>query len=343
MYQLNSPLYSSVFVIPSVIVEKYIKMASFCAIKSLLWILKNQSGNFSIAEIAKAVGSSEVDTKEAIDYWINEGVIIDSQANVSPAPLLSDTQYKKQEKAVPDITADTNNDIKINAPEIKIVRPTMEQIVNRINEDKQIKGLFNQAQEMLGRSIGFDMQSSLLMMYDTYGLDFDIILTLLQFCVDQCKTSNAYIISVAKAWYEKEITTLEKAHEYINERNIADNIFNEFKQFTGITAPKVTPKQAELFVQWNQLGFSTEMMVCAYNEAVDRTGKISWAYMNKILLNWNQSGYKTLKDVENGKETYKTNQAANKSETRSYDLNKAVNEAAYEPIKYKKKEKRSQV
>lgn len=342
MYQLNSALYSSVFVLPSVIVEKYIKMASFCALKTLLWILKNQSGNFSIQEIAKAIGSSEIDTKEAVEYWINEGILIGNNSEQSPAPLKSDIQYKNNErKEKPSEPLNQVNTEK-TVPEIKIIRPTMEQIVARINEDKQIKGLFNQTQEMLGRSIGFDMQSSLLMMFDTYGLDFEIILTILQFCVDQNKTSNAYIISVAKVWYEKDITTLEKAHEYIDQHNTADRVFNEFKQFTGISVPKATPKQSELFVQWNALGFSVDMMVAAFNEAVDRTGKISWAYMNKILLNWHESGYKTPADVENGKADFKSKHNAAKSEGRSYDLEKAVEAATYEPLKYKKKEKRSQ-
>ena len=56
MLSLNPSYYGSVFVTPKTIVEKYIKMASFCALKSLLWILNNQGGNFSVEEIAKAIG-----------------------------------------------------------------------------------------------------------------------------------------------------------------------------------------------------------------------------------------------------------------------------------------------
>ena len=76
MYSLNSSLYASVFVVPRDIVDKYIKMASFCAVKSLLWILNYRGGAFSVSELAKSIGSSEADVKEALDYWVNEGVLV---------------------------------------------------------------------------------------------------------------------------------------------------------------------------------------------------------------------------------------------------------------------------
>lgn len=338
MYQLNGKCYASVFVTPGIIVDKYIKMASFCAVKSLLWILKNQGGNFSAEDIAKAIGSSVNDTKEAIEYWINEGILTDSESNdeVSLQPLQSDTQYldeKKEQSQAPQQEKKT-------VLEIKIARPTTEQIVKRMNEDKRIKSLFNLVQELLGRTIGFDLQSALLMMYDTYGLDFDIILTLIQFCVDSGKASNAYILSIAKLWYEKDITTLELAHEFISEHTRVNEIFNEFKQFTDVTASKPTPSMTNYFLEWDKMGFSVEMIVLAYNEAVEREIKKKYPYMNGILTKWNENGYKTPADVENAKQEFKSRQTENTE--RSYDIEKAVTKATYEPIKYKKKEKRSQ-
>lgn len=341
MYRLNAEYYASVFVVPSVIVEKYIKMASFCALKSLLWILKNQGSNYSAEDLAKAIGSSVADTKEALDYWVNEGVLLcdgsDSPSVSAPSPVKSDSyldkqQAKEQEKEV-------NQNAKPAVPEIKIVRPTMEQIVDRMAEDKTIEGLFNQAQIMLGRTIGFDMQSAILMMLDTYGLPVEIILDLLQYCIDIGKTSNAFILSVAKSWYEKDITTPEKAQQYVHEHNEADRIFEEFRQFTGINAPKATPKQAELFIQWSKMGFSVEMMVLAYNEGVERTGKISYSYINKILLNWNEQGYKTPADIEKGKEDFKKKKNDEKPSERSYDIEKAIKEAESGKIVYQKKKR----
>lgn len=335
MFKLNSEYYNSVFVVPSVIVEKYIKMASFCALKSLLWILKNQGSNYSVAEIAKAVGSSEADTKEALEYWVSEGILITDGSQPVPSPVKSDSYLSKQENA----ESKPKDDLKKAAPEIKLVRPTMEQIISRMSEDKTIEGLFNQAQIMLGRTIGFDMQSAILMMIDTYGLPIEIILDLFQYCIDIGKTSNAFILSVAKAWYEKDITTPEKAQQYIKEHNCADKIFSEFRQFTGISSPKATPKQTELLISWSKMGFSVEMMVLAYNECVERTGKISYPYINKVLLNWNEQGFKTPEDLEKAKENFSRKKADSELNERSYDIKKAINQAENGEIIYKKRKR----
>ncbi len=340
MFTLNPTYYNSVLVVPKVMIEKYIKMASFCAVKTLLWILNNQGGNFSVEEIAKAIGSSPADTKEALDYWINEGILLnsDTDSNSAPSPTRSDSYLKKEPESKPEPSLPLQN-IKSEIPEIKLIRPTSAQVSNRIDTDSTFSGLLNHIQVILGRPIGYDMQSSVLMMYDSYGLDVEVICTLIQFCKNQGKSANAYILSMAKLWYEKDITTLEKANEYIDMNNRVMKIYTEFCQLTGIDVPKPTPKQTEMFGEWDKMGFSVEMMVLAYNETVERKGKVQFGYTNKILLSWFEKGYKTPADIQAGKESYKKQQEKLNSGNRSYDINKAIEQATSGDLIYKKRKK----
>lgn len=337
MLTLNPSYYGSVFVTPKVIVEKYIKMASFCALKSLLWILNNQGGNFSVEEIAKAIGSSPADTKEAVEYWVSEGILIMSGENSAvPSPTVSDSYLKKEEVKKPEIKAPEKEE-KAPAPEIKLVRPTHEQVSQRIAEDDDIAGLLNQAQIMLGKSLGYNNQSAFVQMYDDYGLSVEVILTLIQYCINIGKKSTAYMLSTAKIFYEKDIDTLEKANEFIDRNKKIMKIYEEFCQFTGLSAPTPTPKQTDYFLSWDKMGFSVEMMVLAYNDTVDRKGKINFSYTNKILQNWHESGYKTPEDVKNAREAYKKQKQGNSE--RSYDISKAVEQAANGELVYKKKKR----
>ena len=337
MFSLNPSYYGSVFVTPKIIVEKYIKMASFCALKSLLWILNNQGGNFSVEEIAKAIGSSQADTKEAVEYWINEGILIkNGDSTAVPSPTVSDSHLKKEEvKEEKKPVAEVKE--KPSAPEIKLVRPTYEQVSQRIAEDEEISGLLNQVQIMLGKSLGYNNQSAFIQMYDDYGLKFEVILTLIQHCIEIGKNSTAYMLSIAKLFYEKDIDTLEKANEFIDRRKKAMKIYDEFCQFTGISAPNPTPKQTEYFMSWDKMGLSVEMMVLAYNETIDRKGKINFNYTNKILENWHENGYKTPEDVKNAREAYKKQKQG--TSERSYDINKAVEQATSGELVYKKKKR----
>lgn len=330
MYSLNSSLYSSVFVVPRVLVEKYIKLASFCAQKTLLWILNYQGGDFSVAEIAKGIGSSEADVKEALDFWVNEGILVgDGKQPVAAEQTKSDSHLLKKEAAKTEVKADTET-------KDELILPTYEQVVTRMNEDKAIKELMNHAQVMLGRGFGYDTQAKLLQMIDGYGLPIEVILRLLQYCVDIGKTSNAFIFGVAKSWYKSEIMTLEQADEYINTHSKAQSIYTDFKMLTGLAAPKATSKQEEYFVKWDSLKMSVDMMVLAYEITVEKTGKISFAYMDKIISSWHENGCKTPEDVEKANNAKKVSQ---KGEA-SYDINKTINDDANKKIVFKKKNSR---
>ena len=236
MLSLNPSYYGSVFVTPKTIVEKYIKMASFCALKSLLWILNNQGGNFSVEKIAKAIGSSVADTNEAIEYWVNEGILIkNGESAVAPSPTVSDSHLKSKEAENKPEKEETKKAEKAPAPEIKLVRPTYEQVVKRIAEDENIAGLLNQAQIMFGKSLGYNNQSAIIQMYDDYGLGIDVILTLIQYCISTGKNATAYMLSIAKKFYDKNIDTLEKANKFVDDSNKVIVIYNEFCQFTGLS------------------------------------------------------------------------------------------------------------
>ncbi len=334
MYNLNPALYGSVFVVPKDLVEKYIKLASFCAVKSLLWILNNQGGNFSLSDVAKGIGSSEADVKEALDYWVNEGVLaVDGKLSDNDASVKSDSYLLNEEKDKPSPPPEAKKE-KAEFDD-KLITPTDELVNNRIADDKDFANLIQQIDFMLGRSTGYDTHAKILQMVDGYGFPVEIILTLIQYCVDIGKPSNAFILSVAKNWYNHEIMTIEQAHEYIRSHSEAQKIYNEFRMQTGLSAPRATPKQEEYFVRWSGFEMSVEMMVYAYNITIENTGKISFAYMDKIISSWHEKEFKTPEDVEKSKQT---GQKSAPSQS-SYDIEKTISDDAEKKIVYKKKKK----
>lgn len=342
MYSLNPSLYNSVFVVPSTLVDKYIKMASFSAVKSLLWILKNQGGNFSIEEISKNIGSSTLETQEALDYWVNEGILISSGTVTIPssAPISVNSDSYLAKKETEPKSAVINSAQTKTIEEIKISKPTVDQILKRMDEDAEIKSLFNQVQIIIGRSFGFDLQSTLLMMYDTYGINSELILMLVQYCVDIGKSSTAFINSVAKSWYEQDICNVELANQYIEEHNKVFELFSQFAALTGISNPRPTPSQTKYLISWMRLGFSVDMIVLAYNETAEHTGKINFKYTDKILQSWHESGLKTPEDVQKSREEYKAKNKKSIEKNNSYDIDKAVFDAENKPIKFERKQKK---
>ena len=50
--------------------------------------------------------------------------------------------------------------------------------------------------------------------------------------------------------------------------------------------------------QWLNWGFSADAIALAYDKTVTNTRKFSPAYMNKILMSWNEKGLHSLAEIQ---------------------------------------------
>lgn len=228
MFNVNPALYGSVFAVPSVLTDKYLKLASPAAIKVLLLILRNPGEDFTVDELSKRIGYCKADTLDAVEYWVSENVLVKNgtaftSETVEPVKPV-DSGVNAQNKSEPMASCVAVPE-KRPLPEIKIAKPTLEQISKRMEESADVLRLMSESQSILGRTIGFDMQSTLLMLYDTYGLSVEVIFMLLEFCVHQSRSSTAYVAKLGKVWAEKEINTVELAADYIEKSTEAEKPF----------------------------------------------------------------------------------------------------------------------
>ena len=106
------------------------------------------------------------------------------------------------------------------------LKPTSDQIACRLMEEPALRLLYAEAQQKLGRTIGYDGQSTLLMIHDQYGLPVEVILMILEYAASQGKTSMAYIAKMGRDWGEREIDTLEKAEEQLTRLRTGQSLWN---------------------------------------------------------------------------------------------------------------------
>ncbi len=325
MYKLNPAAYGSVFVLPDAVVDNYIFLASELQLKVLLLIAKNGIEDKSAKGLASLLKKNEDDVKDALDFWVNEGIIIaDGEEPKSvkeiKKPAATETEEKKEFASIP------------------MIKPTMEQVIARDREDSEIHCLFNEAQEILGRTIGWDGQARLLMVHDYYGLPVDVILIMLSFLKGVGKSSSADITNTAKIWAENDIVTHEAANRYIDSYNSSNEVYQQLKKQFGLGHERPSSKQAKLISDWLEAGISQALIIKAYDEMVEHTQKPSFAYVNKILLGWKEKGYKTTDDVEQAqKEKNKTSEKKSKKPT--YDIEQVKKRNKSKRLKYEKKVK----
>ncbi len=320
-------LWGAVFSVPAVVVDKYLKLASVEQIRTLLWTLRHAAEQPTTEQAAQELRFSEESVREYVAFWQQNG-ILQTDAPTVPAPQKQAAETRKPEKPpLPDL------------PENK---PTAAEILERANESPELLFLFQQAQKKFGRTIGYDGQCTLLLMHDRYGLPVEVILMIIEYCAEARKTSNAYIAAMGKSWAQEEIDTIEKAEEKIGELHRCGKLWKELAAMAGLHAPNPTAVQSEYLRAWStELGYGVDMIFLAYEEMANHCSKLSFAYMNKVLLNWHDKGLKTTQDVAEDNRRFREKKSKDDDKPpASYDIEEMEQRLLYGPIVYKKNDRR---
>ena len=296
-YKINPFAYKNIFAVPQQIVDDNIRLASVIQLKVILYMLRHSDKELSAEDISVALGYDKTDIEDAMIFWSERGLLIkdDSQAKpVMHIEAVTEVKIEKTEEPKPAVAKKVSD--------IPISRPSYEQIAVRLQECREFSELFAEAQKALGKTIGYDGQSVLIMMHDSYGLPFEVILMAVEYSVSQKKTGFSSIAKVGKLWSENGIDTLEGAMEYIEEHNIVNETWNKLRSLTDITNRVPTEKQRKLLTCWiKEYGYDADMIYYAYEETINATGKFSLPYMDKIIRNWHEKGVKTPMDIQKEK------------------------------------------
>lgn len=321
-FVFNPTALGSMFAVPSQVVDNYIKFASASQLKTLLWICRHISEPIDPDIISKAIGYKVGDVEDALTVIAGWGILkSDTQSVVSDTVEIKSVSPAEATKQLDDITAS---------------KPTSEQIMKRCKENPEISEMFSDVEKMLGKTLGYDSRSILLMMHDHYGLPIEVIYMLIDYCRSVGKSGFSYISKVGKTWGEREIDTIEKADEQIRILNSCNKVWNEFAEMAGIQNPRPTSSQSAYLRTWTiELKFNSEMIYLAYEEMLNHSSRISFPYMNKILINWHSKGIKTPDDIEKEKAEYHRKKTPVAQANVSFDINEINRRGDALPV-YKK-------
>lgn len=338
-YKINPSVYSNMFPVPVSLVDENIRLASVVQLKVLLYFFRRSMAGEEVKteEIAKALFLEEADVADALIFWRERGLVVSSdeqpviEANPKKTPGKAEKTETEEKKPKTDIV-----------PLLPISKPSHEQVAARLKECEQFRELFAEAQLKLGKTIGYDGQSILIMLHDSYGLPVEVILMLLEYAKSLGKTSYSYIAGIGKRWSELEIDSIDDAEQYITEMTGTNALWHEFQELSGVKNSKPTERQRRFLNVWSkEYGFGADMIYEAYEISIERTEKMSLKYMDKVLKSWCESGIKTPSDVSAEHEKWVKSKAASpkkkdeKPETAaSYDLDAFAKKSV--GIKYKR-------
>lgn len=199
------------------------------------------------------------------------------------------------EKLTPPETAE-------EAPIIKPHKPsyTSEELA-RAAGDRKFAELLDFAQKSLGKSFNRNDIATVYSFVESLLLPHDVIMLGIEHCVTEGKGNLRYIEKLLIDFADKEVNTYERAEEYILERANYKSFEGKIRKMLGLGQRSLTSREKSIISVWQtEWCCSDELLEFAYEKTVEKTGKASMSYMNKILENWHTAGFKTRAEVETG-------------------------------------------
>ncbi len=286
-------------------VEKWGRLARAEYLQVYIYALScfKKSGKVMSAEdISKKLHISRDAVLEAIDFWVTAEVLKgDGEDYCFPG---ENRAVGKKSKT--SVTARLRTRPSYTAAEIDATASVNESVDN----------LFKQAEVILGKLLSPSDFEMIYSFVDWLGLPVEVVTMLLQFAARQGKTGKRYLETVAIDWSDKGINTYESAEEYIREIELKMSNEGKVRGILGIYDRALTQTEKKYIEIWvSEKNFPVELIAEAYDRTVCATGKLSWAYMNKILSSWQEQGLENIESIRASEEMFKIKNSPVKTRT----------------------------
>ena len=298
LYSMNFGKMGTAFPVPTALVDEHLRLCSAVQLKLLLLLLRTGAA-MTDEEIAQQLRQNPADIRDAAIYWENCGLL--TVQDGAPSPALPPAQTTPPAEAtLPAITreiaADDSRRTVIITDSQRFTRAECNELAAR---DRRLMDLLQKAQD--------------------YGLAPEYIITVMGYCKSIGKLSMRYVEKTAASWLENGIDTTAKAEkqiEYLSRRHSHEGLV---RSAFGIGDRGLTTRERAFI----QLGYGIDVIRLAFERAVENTGKLSFAYINKVLQNWHAEGVKTAADAANA--SSRKQHGTSSTENTSYSINDLEN------------------
>ncbi|MGL5575152.1 MAG: DnaD domain protein [Sarcina sp.] len=263
----------------NIFIDKYMTDARGEFVKVYILLLKcTTSGEPGVSSdiIAAKLGLLESDVTNALRYWNNEGVV----------------------KLIP---IDKMNNFEVEFINLSQVESTENEKVNLLSalEKNSNKDMLKDIESLLNRPLSNKEIEMYLSWTHELGFSLELILFLIEYCVSKDKRTANYIESVALAWHDSGIKSIEDANKYMARFEDKWVKIRSILEYLGIKNDDIMKPQQDIIEKWLfNYNFPIEVILRACDICFERINKANFKYIDGILANWFKLDLKTLKDID---------------------------------------------
>lgn len=307
---------AGVFVLPSEVVDKHLRLAGAMQLKVLLWLARTGKREFDPEECAAGIGQSAAVCEDAIQYWLETGVL-ERAGEGSPKKRAAAAETAGQEAAavkeeaeirpakvptVPAMSREAEETAAVPhtpAPRVRpaVVKPQMQEVLAEERRSTAFAYLLQTASARLGKAISPGDMQTLLYLNREAGLPAEVILMVIEYAVGKNKASMRYIESVALNWADQGITTMAGVEQHLQEEKRRDEAWKTVCDLLGVELSG-TMGQKETAVRWLlEWQLDEGLIRMAGEECREKAKKFNVGYIDKILEHWRLDGLTTPEQV----------------------------------------------
>lgn len=298
-------------IIENEFIDTYMAKANGEFVKVYLFLLRhlnNPCTSLTISIIADCLEDTEKDILRALKYWEKIGLLsieYNEEKQITGLELGSIADGTSKPPAL-------SKPLSI-AKIVKIDDPILPKVLKSTKDRKELKQLLFVSEQYIGKTLTKTDVDTISYFYDSLHFSSDLIEYLIEYCVENGHKSMHYIQSVALAWSDAKITTLEEAKAHSNLYN--KNCFTILKAF-GISGRNPAASEKNYIEKWiNDSGFTLDIIKEACDRTMANIHQPSFEYADSILSNWKDKGVKHLPDIDAIDTAYKQDQSNRKKVT----------------------------
>ena len=181
------------------------------------------------------------------------------------------------------------------------------------NRASPFSALVGEVQRRLGKVLSTADLKTLLSIYDYLALPAEVILLLVNWCVEEMerkygpgrKPRMSQIRREAQVWQRLGLDTPEAAEAHLKKQAAMRTQEARILPLLDIRGRPPVEAERRYINAWVELGFADDAIRLAYERTVLKKQSLNWPYMNSILKSWHQKGLHTAAAVAASDSVYK--------------------------------------
>jgi len=172
-------------------------------------------------------------------------------------------------------------------------------------KDPHVALLFERVEKILGKLLKDNERQMYLGFYDDLAMPVELIVFMLEYCLERGKKGSSYLRTVAQNWVEQGIDTVEAAQEYVR---LFNNEFRDILRAFGVSGRDPIAKEVQYMNRWlKDDAFPLQIIKLACEKAIMNKATVNFSYADGILNKWKEGNIQTIEQVEALEKAYYDN------------------------------------